>query len=161
MGEKREERQRPQLPECGKRPSQAKLSPLSPQDLPPKARPGLAPRPPRHPSPTHILTRERGARPETEAQSTFRPGPHYIYPSNLPPSSFRYQTRPPRLTYCLIPRAFPTKLLTLPAPSLTASADDEPSGSAPPPGPLFQVQMDEREVSGYKSLLISFRTLSD
>lgn len=112
-----------------------------PKNLSPKAGPGLA-----FPSPTHILNypEEGRASRDRSAKSSFCPGPHYMYPFSLPPSSVRGQTRPRLLTSRLIPNAFPTKLLTLPILSPTNSADNLPSGSLPPPGPLLQVQVTRR-----------------
>lgn len=144
-------------------------SPSAGTGLSKPSRPPWSPRPPsespsrfRLPQPMHILTRERGARPETPSVKVcLLPGPHYIYPSSLPPSSFPDHIRPPSLTSRLIPSAFPTKLLALPAASPTASAGDLPSGVSAPartsPGP----GLDGREVSGYRGPLISFGTFPD
>lgn len=144
-------------------------SPSAGTGLSKPSRPPWSPRPPsespsrfRLPQPMHILTRERGARPETPSVKVcLLPGPHYIYPSSLPPSSSPDHIRPPSLTSRLIPSAFPTKLLALPAASPTASAGDLPSGVSAPartsPGP----GLDGREVSGYRGPLISFGTFPD
>lgn len=110
------------------KPSRPYLVPKTPSESPSRFR---------LPSPTHILTRERGACPETPSiKSSFCPGPHYIYPYSLPPSSLPDQIRPPPLTSRFIPCASPTKLLTLPAPSPTASAATCLPGSPRLPGPF-------------------------
>ncbi|ELK00119.1 hypothetical protein PAL_GLEAN10025215 [Pteropus alecto] len=87
-GENREERQRPQLPEYGNRPSQAKSSALSPQDLPPKARSGIAPStlppPPRAQSHAHPYPGERRA-PQDRSAIFLPPWPTLYVP--LQPSA--------------------------------------------------------------------------
>ena len=157
-GDKREAWWRSRLPEGRNRPPRAKPTPPGTRDLPPKALPGLA-----SSSATHILTQAEGqaTRGAKHSLAASRALTIYTLPSSRPPP-FPDQTLPPRLKFLLNSQRLPTK--TSPSQLLppTSSADDLPSVvSAPartsPPGPGW----DAMEVSGYRSLLMSFRTLTD